>query len=158
MDKNTDILHEAKRLRLLAAVLELQHYTSTDANVVPIPGGDRVIAIGTPAEVVSLVGLAPVADDFDDLPVRLPSGTKAIVRLPRPFTLEDGVHLMDFLSNYIEEATTPVRAKKSEALTRCAAGRDGECVHDQCPQLRDGEPVKSGRHCPLDIDNEEDNG
>lgn len=35
-------------------------------------------------------------------------------------------------------------------LTRCAAGRDGECGHAQCPQLRDGEPRASGRHCPLD--------
>jgi hypothetical protein len=55
MDKNTDILHEAKRLRLLAAVLELQHYTSTASNIVHIPGGDRVIAIGTPAQVAMLL-------------------------------------------------------------------------------------------------------
>jgi hypothetical protein len=49
------ILHEAKRLRLLAAALELQHFTSTESNVVPIPGGDRVIAIGTPAQVRALL-------------------------------------------------------------------------------------------------------
>jgi hypothetical protein len=35
-------------------------------------------------------------------------------------------------------------------LTHCAADSDGECAHAQCPQLRDGEPAKSGRHCPLD--------
>ena len=35
-------------------------------------------------------------------------------------------------------------------LKRCAAGRDGECGHAQCPQLRDGEQRASGRHCPLD--------
>jgi hypothetical protein len=35
-------------------------------------------------------------------------------------------------------------------LTRCAAGRDGECAHAQCPQLRDKEPATTGRHCPLD--------
>jgi len=35
-------------------------------------------------------------------------------------------------------------------LKRCAAHSDGDCVHKQCPQLRDGEPTKSGRHCPLD--------
>lgn len=40
------------------------------------------------------------------------------------------------------KATTP--------LKRCAAGRDGECGHTQCPQLRDGEPRATGRHCPLD--------
>jgi hypothetical protein len=44
------------------------------------------------------------------------------------------------------------RPKASAAqLTRCAAGRDGECGHAQCPQLRDGEPAKSHRHCPLDV-------
>ena len=58
MNQNTDILHEAKRLRLLAAVLELQHYTRTEANVLPIPGGDRVIAIGTPAQVAQLLPTA----------------------------------------------------------------------------------------------------
>jgi len=40
-------------------------------------------------------------------------------------------------------------------LTRCAAGRDGECGHAQCPQLRDAEPAKSGRHCPLDSGSDE---
>lgn len=36
------------------------------------------------------------------------------------------------------------------AITRCAAARDGDCSHALCPQLRDGEPGKTGRHCPLD--------
>ncbi len=62
MNQSTDILHEAKRLRLLAAALELQHYTSTAANVVPIPGGDRVIAIGTPAQVRELLEIAPMGE------------------------------------------------------------------------------------------------
>lgn len=62
MNIKTDILHEAKRLRLLAAALELQHFTSTAANVVAIPGGDRVIAIGTPAEVRELLEIAPMGE------------------------------------------------------------------------------------------------
>ena len=33
----------------------------------------------------------------------------------------------------------------------CHGGRDGECHWEECPQLRDGEPEKSGRHCPLDV-------
>ena len=37
----------------------------------------------------------------------------------------------------------------------CHSGSDGEgcaATNDKrCPQLRDGEPGKSGRHCPLDI-------
>lgn len=53
-----DILREVTRLRLLAAALELQHLTGTAANVVPIPGGDRVIVIGTPAAVRGLLDTA----------------------------------------------------------------------------------------------------
>lgn len=56
-------------------------------------------------------------DDFDTIPIRLPSGQKAIVQLPRKFTLVDGVHLMNFLSMYIEEnveasTDSPVGAKE----------------------------------------------
>lgn len=32
----------------------------------------------------------------------------------------------------------------------CHAARDGDCEWEGCPQLADGEPAKSGRHCPLD--------
>ena len=35
-------------------------------------------------------------------------------------------------------------------LTHCQAARsDGECFHPDCPQIRDGEPRRSGRSCPL---------
>jgi hypothetical protein len=44
----------------------------------------------------------------------------------------------------------------SPPLMRCAASRDGECSHAQCPQQRDGEPRATGRHCPLDNQTEED--
>jgi hypothetical protein len=33
---------------------------------------------------------------------------------------------------------------------RCHASTDGECSSAQCPQLKDNEPSVSGRHCPLD--------
>lgn len=33
---------------------------------------------------------------------------------------------------------------------RCHAGKDGECHWVMCPQLRDGEPEATHRHCPLD--------
>lgn len=32
----------------------------------------------------------------------------------------------------------------------CHAASDGECSWKECPQLRDGEPWKTGRHCPID--------
>lgn len=39
---------------------------------------------------------------------------------------------------------------------RCHAAKDGECFWADCPQIKDGEPVKSGRHCPLDVRDEDD--
>ncbi|HDG5313247.1 TPA: hypothetical protein PCI30_000826 [Klebsiella pneumoniae] len=38
----------------------------------------------------------------------------------------------------------------------CAAAKDGECCHPRCPQIHDGEPAFSGRHCPLDKGDEND--
>lgn len=38
---------------------------------------------------------------------------------------------------------------------RCHASRDGECIHPDCPQRRDNEPRKTGRHCPLDVHEDE---
>lgn len=35
-------------------------------------------------------------------------------------------------------------------MTRCQADDDDHCDYKGCPQHRDGEPEKSGRHCPLD--------
>jgi hypothetical protein len=59
----------------------------------------------------------------------------------------------------IDEVTKPVSAPlwhlERPLNGRCAADRDGECSHSQCPQLRDGEPVKSGRHCPLNVQEED---
>lgn len=43
-----------------------------------------------------------------------------------------------------------------EALGKhCQSMRDGDCVWRHCPQNRDGEPRRSGRHCPLDIHQDE---
>lgn len=36
-----------------------------------------------------------------------------------------------------------------ERNQRCSAGKDGECFSEDCPQLLDGEPERSGRYCPL---------
>lgn len=39
---------------------------------------------------------------------------------------------------------------KPEEEWVCQGSRDGDCVWPKCPQIRDGEPKRSGRHCPLD--------
>ena len=38
----------------------------------------------------------------------------------------------------------------------CQSGQDGECNWEECPQARDGEPMKTGRHCPLWKDPEDE--
>lgn len=48
-------LCEHTRIRLIAAVVGHQQCTKTASNIVPIPGGDRVIAIGTPAQARALL-------------------------------------------------------------------------------------------------------
>lgn len=49
------------------------------------------------------------------------------------------------------------RSERYEDRDRCHAARsDGECSWSECPQLRDGEPGKTGRHCPLDTWSDED--
>lgn len=37
----------------------------------------------------------------------------------------------------------------------CHSARDGDCNWECCPQNRDGEPHATGRHCPLDLHEEE---
>lgn len=41
-------------------------------------------------------------------------------------------------------------------MTRCQSDDDGYCDWEHCPQLKDNEPYKSGRHCPLDIDEDDE--
>jgi len=41
-------------------------------------------------------------------------------------------------------------------VVRCRSKMDGDCYWSGCPQLRDGEPEDSGRHCPLDRLEEEE--
>lgn len=55
----------------------------------------------------------------------------------------------------IEEAGRKVNLPQSQIGQYCHSQRDGDCIWIHCPQNRDGEPVRSGRHCPLDIHEEE---
>lgn len=36
-------------------------------------------------------------------------------------------------------------------VNHCHGDRDGDCSWEHCPQLREGEPAATGRHCPLDV-------
>lgn len=43
------------------------------------------------------------------------------------------------------------RLRYYNRTTDCHSGSDGDCAWPECPQLRDDEPHRSGRHCPLDV-------
>lgn len=53
-------------------------------------------------------------------------------------------------SQWIPEPVKPV------VHDGCMADRDGDCSWEGCPQLRDGEPANSGRHCPRDKRDEDE--
>lgn len=74
------------------------------------------------------------------------------------FDVEHAIRAAGFT---VKEDVTPIvivpapagvimRPQFEKPLERCAAGRDGECHHKDCPQLRDNEPMATGRHCPID--------
>lgn len=42
------------------------------------------------------------------------------------------------------------RAADPDRVNFCRGHRDGDCFWEGCPQLREHEPARSGRHCPLD--------
>ncbi|HEU6454004.1 MAG TPA: hypothetical protein VN201_00915 [Roseateles sp.] len=66
--------------------------------------------------------------------------------------VEDGNAIKDLRRAIVSAAAAMASATPNalHKLTGCAAGKDGDCTHSQCPQLRDGEPKATGRHCPLD--------
>lgn len=82
----------------------------------------------------------------------------SLSRIVEMYRTTETYHLAGFT---VEEATTPIiiapapagvimRPQFEKPLELCAAGRDGECHHKDCPQLRDNEPMATGRHCPID--------
>lgn len=70
----------------------------------------------------------------DRLPT--PFETKVLKRINRP-------------ESYRLLAGNGMGANSATEQTRCHADIDGDCEWSGCPQLRDGEPDKSHRSCPL---------
>lgn len=54
------------------------------------------------------------------------------------------------LRSEVTRATFPVSYRWEKPREGCQANRDGDCSWGACPQDLDGEPQKTGRHCPLD--------
>lgn len=77
---------------------------------------------------------------------------KEMTGLPIDFQIQK---LSDANDRYdeIRSALGIIPLRRLEIETRdehCHADSDGDCEWAKCPQLRDGEPKKTGRHCPLD--------
>jgi hypothetical protein len=54
---------------------------------------------------------------------------------------------------YVKRSLTPYH-EELVAAGHCMADDDGDCTWHTwagCPQLWDGEPARSGRHCPRDV-------
>lgn len=80
MSETLDALCEHTRIRLIAAAIGHQQCTKTAANVIPLPGTELVIAIGTPAQVRAMLAAevderCPRCDGTGD--VHPPDGTWA---------------------------------------------------------------------------------
>lgn len=80
---------------------------AADDNKYEMPGEYEFT--GKPVPAPASTGREP-----DVIPVRLPSGGKAIVQVPGKFTIADGVHLMNFLTEYLDERVegAPVAARE----------------------------------------------
>lgn len=59
----------------------------------------------------------------------------------------ENAELRRFIQSAVPE---PNYCAASHRMTFCRGDDDGDCDYSGCPQLRDGEPRKSGRHCPYD--------
>lgn len=92
-------------------------------------------------------------DDFDTIPVRLPSGRKAVVLLPTVFTAQDAAHLTKFLALYTEESISAdfPEAIKDDTTKPCKNEMircDVQAIPKSCPRCglatlcpRDGSEV-----------------
>ena len=113
------------------------------------------------------LGLCSVhADQMLGGPVGLPDEVAQWPKWPPPNVIE-GVSVEDqktLESRWPVLRDTPAAARCISAepllgplnlergLHRCHSAQDGDCFWQHCPQLRDGEPARTGRHCPLDDD------
>lgn len=59
-------------------------------------------------------------------------------------------YFMSIYSKLIDEEKPRVHLQ-NRYISNCQADCDGYCEYEGCPQLRDNEPIKTGRHCPLDV-------
>jgi hypothetical protein len=70
----------------------------------------------------------------------------------RPWTI--ALHKAVAIGRNLLQSDRVAYRERLAAAGRCMADRDGDCDWHGCPQNRDGEPKRSGRHCPRDQEEE----
>lgn len=77
-----------------------------------------------------------------------------VTEIPNPFYVLLCLVSFSALASYalVAQGSSFIKPPiKAVEPVRCQAGNDGDCTWDHCPQLRDKEPVNTGRSCPLSV-------
>jgi hypothetical protein len=90
-----------------------------------------------------LDAIGPLVGVYDACPRRMKE------QVPSPIASRYGVLRRTYFKVAYQRAVKE-EGERANPEERCHADSDGDCEWHGCPQLRDGEPAKSGRHCPLD--------
>jgi hypothetical protein len=67
-------------------------------------------------------------------------------RRPPPPKVNSDMHMASSVRDCLAASAQETGVRPDDGM--CRAGTDGECTWKDCPQNRDGEPLKSGRDCP----------
>jgi hypothetical protein len=139
---------EATALEILKAVAELRAAMDAapqqSAEVPPI-----VMGVDLSRDGIAMVRDQALADAISECDI-------VMLGVDTPEEYVGALNCREAIRALRTAASNTEKASDVRPLTRCAANRDGECRHAQCPQLRDNEPAATGRHCPLDNENDED--
>ena len=126
-------------------------------DVVPQIPGDRTLTLTvpfiTPEELATLRALPRTADEGKLLP--LDAQLLGMVGRFLPDDVAARLRAEMATDAAAAEAARTVEVFESAEPPTCHADRDGGCSWSECPQVRDGEPYRSGRHCPIAIPTEE---
>jgi uncharacterized protein (DUF1778 family) len=104
------------------------------------------------------ISMRPAERELVDRAVELSGGRGELSDFGRTAILEKAKQVV--LSDVANEAMRAMDRQAVALLNHglspfCHAGRDGDCDWPECPQIREGEPEATGRHCPLDHGSEE---
>lgn len=103
------------KVRLIAAAVGLQQCTQTAANLIPLPGTDRFIAIGTALDVARLLEIAPSGGSIGVLDT-LDAVTGDDIAGIEPFKGE-----RFYLANDVDGLLVRLEKQKTEARTQALA-------------------------------------